>query len=142
MPLAACPRCKKMFNKTDRIPVCAACMEAEESDYAKVREVISRVPGINGEDAAKEAEVGIDVVQRMLKEGVVATVNPMERIICGRCGEHPAISAAKKLCQVCLDKLNAEVAAATRDIKLTERKQAQVGEYLSAKRAFDERTGK
>ena len=139
MPLAACPRCKKMFNRTDRMPVCSGCMEAEEADYEKVREVISRIPGISGENAAKEAEVGIDVVQRMLKEGVVATVNPLEKILCGRCGEQPAISAAKKLCQVCLDKLNAEVAMAQREIKIGEKKQAQVGEYLSARRTFDEK---
>lgn len=139
MPLASCPRCKKMFNRTDQLPVCSNCTEAEEADYEKVRDVISRIPGISGEDAAKEADVKIDVVQRMLKEGVVAAVNPLEKILCGRCGEQPAISAAKKLCQVCLDKLNAEVAMAQRAIKIGEKKQAQVGEYLSARRSFDEK---
>lgn len=140
MPLSACPRCKKMFNKTAEAQVCSSCEAAEKSDYEKVREVLAKDSSLNAEQAAKAAEVPIGVVQRMLKEGSLAVVNPMEKILCGRCGERPAISAAKRLCEPCLDKLNAEVAQATQAIKLGEKRNAQVGEYLSARRSFDEKS--
>lgn len=140
MPLSNCPRCKKMFNKTGEVLVCSSCTDAELSEYEKVREALEKEPGLSMEDAAKTAEVSLAVVQRMLKEGALASSNPIDKVVCGRCGQKPAISAAKKLCEICLDKLNLEVAQATAAIKLAEKKQAQVGEYLSAKRAFEDRS--
>lgn len=139
MPLSTCPRCKKMFNKTAEVPVCSACDADEQAEYEKVREALHKEPGLSMEEAAKAAEVTLAVVQRMLKEGALASTNPIEKVMCGRCGQNAAISAAKKLCQPCLDKLNQEVAQATAAIKLAEKKQSNVGEYLSAKRSFEER---
>lgn len=139
MPLSNCPRCKKMFNKTAEASVCASCESAEQGDYAKVREVLQKEPGLNMEQAAERADVPLTVVQRMLKEGSLVSANAIDTGTCGRCGQRPAISMAKKLCQECLDKLNMEVAQATAAIKLSEKKPAQVGEYLSAKRSFEER---
>ncbi len=139
MPLSTCPRCKKMFNKTGDTHVCATCNDAEQSDYSKVREALKSQPGLSMEAAAKTAEVPLAVVQRMLKEGSLTAANAIDKAMCGRCGQNPAISAAKKLCEACLEKLNMDVAQATAEIKLAEKKQAQVGEYLSAKRSFEER---
>jgi hypothetical protein len=50
-----------------------------------------------------------------------------------------AISATKKLCQSCLDKLNQEVAAAQKGIKHNEKKNVQVGEYGSAGQTFKDK---
>lgn len=141
MPLSTCPRCKKMFNKAETAQVCNTCDALEQADYAKVREVLVKEPGLSMDDAAKKAEVTLAVVQRMLKEGAIAAAKPNESLLCGRCGQRPAISAAKKLCEPCLEKLNQEVAQATAEIKLADKRQAQVGEYLSARRYFDERNG-
>lgn len=139
MPLASCPRCKKMFNKTNNVLVCTSCETAEEDDYTRIREVLANQPGLTAEQTAKEADVAVAVVQRMVKEGALAAVNPSDAIMCGRCGSNPAISAAKRLCAACLEKLNLEVAQASAAIKMRDAKSAQVGEYLSARRAFDEK---
>lgn len=127
MPLANCARCKRMFNKTSS-PVCTQCETAEEADCEKVRELINREPNLNAEELAEKAEVDIRVVNRMVNEGQLTCASVTVDVTCGRCGA-PAISMSKKLCQACLDKLNAEVARAQSSIKLSAKKDVQVGEY-------------
>jgi len=140
MPLATCPRCKKLFSKTET-PVCPSCNEAEEADYKKVREILDAQPGLTPEQVSKEADVDVAVVNRMLKDGVLEFAEKGGSLLCGRCGKAPAMSASKRLCQPCLDALNAQVAQATSQIRLGDKKQAQVGEYLSARKTFDDRRG-
>ena len=113
MPLSSCVRCKKIFNKTD-VPVCADCLPAEEADRKKVEEVVAGDGSLTVEQVSKMAEVDVAVVSRMMKEGAVAAVTAGS-VSCGRCGA-PAISATKRLCQNCLDKLNAEVFQAQAEI--------------------------
>jgi len=114
MPLASCVRCKKMYNKVD-IAVCNDCLPAEEEDRKKVEDVVAGDSSLTAEQVAKEAGVELAVVTRMMKDGMVAAVAEGS-VVCGRCGA-PAISATKRLCQSCLDKLNAEVLQAQRDIR-------------------------
>jgi ribosomal protein L37E len=64
----------------------------------------------------------------MLEMGELTNVGLGEQPRCGRCGA-PAISVSKKLCQGCLEKLNAEMAQAQRTIKLKDKPQARIGEY-------------
>ena len=137
MPLASCARCKKMFNKVKE-PVCPSCQTDEDADFDKIRQVLEKNENLSVEQVAKEAEVDLEVVQRMVKEGLVAQVNLGESAICGKCGA-PAISLSKKLCQACLDKLNAEVAKAQAQIKLGQKKATQIGEYGTARKAFEEK---
>lgn len=137
MPLTKCPRCKRIFDKTHSA-VCPKCQDNEDADYDRIRAILDRSPNLNAEQVSAEAQVGIDCVMRMLDEGLIANVNLTEKIKCGRCGA-PAISLSKKLCQACLEKLNAEVAAAQSRIKLDDKKQVQVGEYLHARRAFEDK---
>lgn len=137
MPLATCPRCKKIFEKT-RSLVCAKCQDDENSDYDKIRAVLERNPSLNAEQTAEESGVAVQCVTRMLQEGLIANVSLTESIKCGRCGA-PAISLNKKLCQACLEKLNAEVVSAQAHIKLGQKKHVQVGEYLHARKAFEEK---
>jgi len=136
MPLATCGRCGKMFNKVSA-QVCPACVEAEEADYERVREVISQNETLNVEQVAEEAGVDIAVVRRIVGEGRIAMVSLDEVAKCGKCGA-PAISTTKKLCQACLERLNADVSKAQAKIKLDKRKDVQIGAYdNNARRAFE-----
>ena len=137
MALSTCPRCKKIFDKV-RTSVCTKCQSAEDTDFDKIRQLLERSPNLNAEQAAKEAEVSVACVMRMMDEGLISNTNLTEQIKCGRCGA-PAISMSKKLCQACLEKLNTQVAQAQSKIKLSHKKDVQVGEYLHARKAFDER---
>ncbi|MCX5759316.1 MAG: hypothetical protein NTU83_12560 [Candidatus Hydrogenedentes bacterium] len=137
MALATCPRCKKIFEKT-RTLVCGRCQEDENADYDKIRAVLERNPNLNAEQAAEEAEISVQCVTRMLQEGLIANVSLSESVKCGRCGA-PAISLNKKLCQACLEKLNAQVASAQSKIKLSQKKNVQVSEYLHARKAFEDK---
>jgi len=126
MPLAGCARCKKMFGKTAS-PVCPACQADEDADIEKVRKLVRTNPDLNGEELAERAEVDFEVVQRMIRGGILMnTVVAGGQVKCGRCGG-PAISASKKLCQPCLDKLNMEVAQAQAGMRLGARKPPQIG---------------
>lgn len=136
MPLASCGRCGKMFNKVNT-NVCPGCVEAEEADFEKIREVISRNETLNVEQVADEAGVDITVVRRVIGEGRVAQVSMGEVPKCGKCGA-PAISITKKLCQACLERLNAEVSKAQSQIKLAKKKETQLGAYdNNARKTFE-----
>lgn len=137
MPLAACARCKKMFAKA-LSPVCPKCQEEEDSDVSKIRKVIEEEPNLNAEELAERAEVDVSVVNRMIDGGQLTSVSMiLESVQCGRCGQ-PAISVSKKLCQACLDKLNAEVAQAQARIQLGIKKAPEIGSYnMNVRRTLD-----
>ena len=137
MALAACPRCKKIFDKT-RSAVCTRCQDTEDDEFDKIRSVLDRNPNLNAEQVAEEAQVSLECVLRMLEEGLIASVSLMEQVKCGRCGA-PAISMSKKLCKACLEELNVKVAQAQGKIKIGQKKQVQVGEFLQARRALEEK---
>ena len=137
MPLASCVRCNKMFTKV-KSPVCKNCQDDEDSDYERIRMIIEKDENLNVEQVAEEAEVDISVVRRMVDTGLVKQVTLGEKVVCGKCGA-PAISMSKKLCQACLDKLNAQVAKAQAQIKLGQRPEVQVGEYINARKAFEDK---
>ena len=128
MPLASCPRCRKMFNKTTA-QVCPACQADEKADQDRVRAVLDENPNLNAEALAERAEVSIGVVERMMTDGSLTILNLTENLPkCGRCGA-PAISMSKRLCQACLEKLNAEVAQMQRQIRLGDKPEAKIGTY-------------
>lgn len=137
MPLTKCPRCKRIFDRIHS-KVCPKCQIDEDADFDKIRAVLERLPNCNAEQVCTEAEVSIDCVMRMLDDGLIANVSLTEGVKCGRCGG-PAISQSKRLCQACLEKLNAEVALAQSKIKLGEKKPMQLGEHLHAHRAFEDK---
>lgn len=125
MPLASCARCGRMFNKTS-ISVCAVCLPDEEADRDKVREALAEDDSLNVEAVAEVTGVDLEVVQRMMKDGIItAATMDIGEVKCGRCGK-PAISAAKRLCQECLDKMNQEVAQAQAKIQLGAKKSVQI----------------
>ncbi len=139
MALTQCPRCKKLFEKI-RFPVCSECQEAEEKDYDKVRAALERQPNLNAEQVSAEADVSIACIERMIKEGLIVSTSLVEsQVKCGICGA-PAISLSKKLCQACLEKLNAKMSKAQAKIKLGEKSEVQMESFIdSARKAFEEK---
>lgn len=129
MALTSCPRCGKIFEKI-RFPVCPRCQDDEEKDYDKVRQALDECPEMNADQVSELTQVDIAAISRMLKEGLISNATMLSgEIKCGMCGA-PAISASKKLCQACLEKLNARVTQAQSKILLEERKAPQVDKFL------------
>lgn len=139
MPLANCPRCKKMFNKTESL-VCSACEPAEQADYKKARVVLEENPGLNAEQLAEMADVAIAVVQRMLKDGILAHKREGVGMLCSSCGVNAATHVVRRLCQECLDKLNMDMAKAQASIKQNMQPTRETVDNASVRKAFEERT--
>ena len=137
MPLAKCVRCKKMFNKI-KSAVCPTCMPQEETAYDLIRATIRDNPDMNAKGVAALSRVEEDVVHRMLKEGLISSTALNSGAKCGMCGGK-AISAAKKLCQPCLDKLNSEVTKAQASVRMGGNKDAQVGEFLNVRQTISDK---
>lgn len=128
MPLSKCPRCDNLYNKTEDMVVCAGCRADEEQDYETVRETLEEKPDLNAQQVAELSGVAVNCVLRMLETGVITSEATLlgENIRCGRCGGK-AISATKRLCQACLEKLNQEVARTQKSIKIAVKKTTEVG---------------
>lgn len=129
MAMSRCVRCEKLFEKI-RSPVCSHCESDEEDDYEKVRQALSDTPNQTAEQVAEETGVGIECVLRLLSEGRIASTAMNVNIKCGRCGA-PAISASKKLCEACLEKLNAQLLSQQSKIKLPDKKDVALGTALN-----------
>ncbi len=143
MPLAKCPRCKKMFNKSGSL-VCPKCQPQEDEDADNVRQAVEEHPNLSAEGVSELTGVDVQVVMRMIDSGAIASTITLDGldIKCGRCGA-PAISASKKLCQGCLEKLNAEVAVAQRSVKLDLKKAPQIGTYnMNVRQTLDDKKRK
>lgn len=126
MPLAKCIRCDNLFDKTKQ-PVCAACLPDEESDYETIRAVVDEHPDMSAEAVAELSDVGLQVVMRMLDQGLVTNTSQIGGgAACGRCGS-PAISASKKLCHACLEQLNQNVLKQKQDFNTQKKKSVEVG---------------
>ena len=136
MALVKCARCQSVFNKI-RSPVCVACQEAEEQDFNRVREAVSARPVDTMEQIMESTGVSRACIQRMLDAGIVADVSLSGSFKCGRCGA-PAISAAKKLCQTCLGKLDKELAKSRQGLQKQVTPQPE-GARMEARAAVDEK---
>ena len=138
MPLAKCLRCEKLFNKVEN-PVCPTCQPAEEQDFDKVRECINDNPDVNAETVAEMTGVELQVVLRMIDTGSITVVSIGDGSVkCGQCGA-PAISASKKLCQNCLEKLNQKMMQARKSIQIQGKKKVQVNEFASVRKAIEQK---
>lgn len=130
MPLSKCPRCEELFDKTTNI-ICGGCAEDEEKDHEIVRDLLGQQGELNAEGVAELSGVDIKCVLRMLDTGKVASITLGEEAKCGRCGA-PAISATKRLCEPCLEKLNTEMNKTKRSIQIAEKKRPEVGGYTNS----------
>ncbi|MDX9971713.1 MAG: hypothetical protein RBU21_01855 [FCB group bacterium] len=137
MPLANCPRCKKLFNKAVTI-VCPACEKDEEGDFEKIRLSLQETPNQTAEEVSEATGVNQECVLRLLSEGRIANITPSEIIQCGRCGA-PAISLAKRLCEKCLHDMNMQLAAAQSKIQLPTRKEVGMDASPSVRDVVDQK---
>lgn len=115
MPLQKCARCAKLFFKVDT-PICEQCLPEEEQDYARIRDALAQHPKMDAKSLAETADVALDCVLRMLREGRIESAESLSDVKCGRCGA-PAISASKRLCDKCLFELDRECAEAVREMQ-------------------------
>ena len=130
MPLSKCPRCEELFDKTTSL-VCVGCVEDEERDHETVRDLISEHSELSAEGVAELSGVDLKCVLRMLDTGKIASIQLGEEVECGRCGA-PAISAAKRLCESCLEKLNQEMNKTKKSIQIAGKKRVEVGGYTNS----------
>jgi ribosomal protein L37E len=131
MPLSSCVRCEKMFNKTNKA-VCPACLPAEQDDYEKVREALQGHPEMSAETAAELSGVDLQCILRFLEDGRLETTEANKNVVCGRCGA-PAISISKRLCESCLQKLNAELVTQRSQVQMQNKKRVEVGSAFNTK---------
>ena len=136
MPLATCPRCKTLFQKEGGHSVCPKCVEGEDADYEKVREALEETPSQSAEQVSEETGVDLNCVLRLLDSGRIETTAANIGVRCGRCGA-PAISISKRLCEACLQKLNAKLAAEQSKIRLPKKKSVEVGTALNVPDSLD-----
>lgn len=115
MPLQKCARCDKLFFKVDT-PICDGCQPEEDSDYARIRDALAQHPQLDAKSLAQTADVALECVLRMLREGRIESAESLGDAKCGRCGA-PAISASKRLCDKCLFELDRECAEAVREMQ-------------------------
>lgn len=137
MPLANCPRCKKLFNKV-KLAICTACEAEEEADFEKVRRSLHDKPNQTAEEVAEATGVSQDCVLRLLDEGRIANVSLADAVTCGRCGA-PAISLSKRLCQDCLNRLSVELAAEQSKIQLPGRKSVSTESTRAVREIIDDK---
>jgi DNA-directed RNA polymerase subunit M/transcription elongation factor TFIIS len=130
MPLATCPRCKTLFQKEGSQSVCPKCVESEDADYEKVRAALEDKPSQSAEQVAEETGVDLNCVLRLLDSGRIETTAANVGVKCGQCGA-PAISISKRLCEGCLQKLNAKLAIEQAKIKLPKKRGVDVGTALN-----------
>lgn len=87
MPLANCPICNRLFNRTLNEP-CPACREAEEEAYASLSEFLGRNPEADLEQVAAGTGVDADLIRRLVRTGRLIGFDAlaMSVIACQRCG--------------------------------------------------------
>jgi NMD protein affecting ribosome stability and mRNA decay len=129
MPLAQCERCSKMFQKT-KIPVCQKCLPQEEEDYEKIRDALQASPNQTAQQISDNTGIDLRCVMRLIEDGRITSTASHGSIRCGKCGA-PAISLAKKLCETCLNQLNADVAKAQAKIHLPKKRDVELGTALN-----------
>ena len=117
MALSKCVRCEKLFDRAQS-PVCQACAPDEERDRELVRDALTRYGALNADEICQITDVDRRCVERMLDEGVIADQTTSAEFKCGRCGR-PAISAAKRICQACLSKMNRTIQETKQDLART-----------------------
>lgn len=137
LKIAKCARCNEIFLQI-LSQVCEACLDDEEGDYSKIRDVLSRKADVGIEEVAQASGVTISCVLRMLDVGLITNEGVGNPARCGQCGE-PAISISQRLCQTCLIALDQRLSQQLAELRLRLRvmndaEAAQVHETLRAKR--------
>lgn len=139
MALTKCPRCGKLFNKpgNSQYLVCNGCIDDEQRDYEKIREILEEYGNISAIEVSEKTEIPLDVILRMCDQGWFEAETTSESIYCGRCGA-PAISATKRLCEACLIQLQRECLKSINELKQSLKEKAMRNK-LDVKQAVEEK---
>jgi len=115
--------------------VCAACIPDEKSDW----DIVDEHPDLGAEAVAEMADVALQVVMRILDQGMITNTSTLAgAAICGRCGAE-AISASKKLCHNCLEELNQNLVKEKRDIVIEKKKEVELNGASSFRQLIEEK---
>lgn len=104
LKLIHCARCSEIFVQI-RTKICPNCIDIEEEEYARIRDVLHNNESINVAKVAELAEVTETCVLRMLDSGLIINEQVNNDVKCGQCGL-PAISTSQRLCTYCLSQLD------------------------------------
>lgn len=118
MALAKCPRCNKLFNKSPQSQylVCRNCEEEERNDFEKIKDLLHREGNLTAFQISEILEIPMDVILRMVEQGLIEQEDQDNSVYCGRCGK-PAISRSKRLCESCLIELQRECVRAIQELR-------------------------
>ena len=109
----------------------------EEEDAELILECMDENPDVNAEMISEMTGVDIACVLRMVDVGSISVVSVSSAdAMCGQCGA-PAISASKKLCQSCLEKLNEKMLEAKKTITMGAKKKVELWDHSSVRDTLD-----
>ncbi len=145
MGMIKCARCKNTFEKI-RSKVCPMCLDDEDADFEKIRSALHDQPNMTLTQVAEAADVTRECVLRMLDEGMISNVKlDDDSIRCGMCGAR-AISATKKLCAKCLEKLDKQMAVEKSRLKVPLKKKMSAtqssGSSMGVRNSIEEKRSK
>ena len=112
--LAKCGRCKTLFVRAHS-HVCERCVDAEDSDFIRIRDVVVEQPHLGLEELAEEANVQVTTVLRMMHQDLLAA--GADKALCGRCGA-PALNLTQRLCTGCMFDLDRELSVELNAIRM------------------------
>lgn len=105
MSLANCQRCGKVFMRIKN-PLCPDCQRAEDELFDKVVEYLKENPGATVAEVATALDVDVSIINKFVRTGRLAPVNPTWQARCNRCGI--PISSGE-LCEQCRLQLASEL---------------------------------
>ena len=102
MQFVNCPRCGKMFNKTDK-PICKTCEKEDQDTYEKVREFVKENPDLPINVVAEETEVSVKRIMSYIRDGRLDVSRGMSAdVVCMQCGK-PITTG--RVCDMCAKNL-------------------------------------
>lgn len=133
--LANCARCRRLYVRISS-HVCEKCFDMEESDFARIKEVIEQHPDLSAEELAERANVTVACVFRMLDEGLIAKSDDGDDLTCGRCGAL-AMGPRQRLCMSCLMDLDRELSLELNQVRLRRKENEMKGTAQNVRDALE-----
>jgi hypothetical protein len=106
MPVANCPKCNKLFQRTT-VPLCPACHQESQNHISAVYRFICDHPNQTTDEIAKQCNLPLKELETILFSGSLGTAAQHVIFHCQRCNR--AMSALKRkghFCPECAMKLD------------------------------------
>ena len=99
MNVVNCKKCGKIFNYIAGLPICPKCQEKSEEEFQKVKEYISKNPGVSVASTAEACEVEVAQIRQWLREErLTFSSTEGSDLACEKCGK-PILSG--RFCDAC-----------------------------------------